>query len=439
MSSPIQDLSQIGDLETALQRLNAERPAGDARIPGTTLYQERGGDFVKRLEMEVASARGNSRTIVTGQIGVGKSSELWAFYRKQRTTSRFGFLVYCDLEREEHPERCGATGVFLTIFRDCWSETRRFRTGERELLHIRDDILDRLIDWLKGERTDDGQCVKFRFGGMAFPVYLNQPNTALALILGKAAQHEAVSAPSDRFGLVPDTLINLLNKLLDWVTERCGGNPPLLIVDHVDKIRDADAAEDVLVKAVPQWKRIRASIIMTAPFEHTLGELRNSVESKWGRPLTVYPLSFPNSTSGEIPSIYENIVVAAGLGAVIDKSGLRYLAHYCGGILRSYVQFLIEGCKEAHLASHRQVQLMDARSVVHRAETAYLDYTPRALDLLKQITETGTGLSEAAVLLRSPIGLLVEKPWGGEQVLTVHPLARSQLEKYLLLKSRQSA
>ena len=31
------------------------------------------------------------------------------------------FQIFCDLEKEMQPEHCGAAGVLLAIFRDCWS------------------------------------------------------------------------------------------------------------------------------------------------------------------------------------------------------------------------------------------------------------------------------------------------------------------------------
>jgi len=376
--------------------------------------------------------------LITGQIGVGKSSELWQFYQSQKE-AQHEFIVFCDLEQQEHPERCGATGVFLTIFRDCWSETRRFKQlkqPDKQLLKVRDETLTRLIDWLGGKHVEKDNKALFQFGGMDFPVFLREPNKALGLVLGKAAQHEAVSEPSDRFGLVPDSLINLLNRLLDWFTSRIRGSAPLLVIDHVDKIRDVAAAEDVLVKAVPQWNRIRASIVMTAPFEHTLGDLRYSVESKWGRPIMLYPVPTPDLTSGAIPSIYLKIIKSAGLDALIEEESLRLLAHYSGGVLRSYVQFLIDACKETHLAGHDRIEPSDARKVVQAAEIAYQDYTTKELTLLDEISDKGTGLGEAATLLRSPIGLIVAEPKKGAPELRVHPLAKSALAKYQLKKQK---
>jgi len=415
--------------------LNAERRAGLSGKEGETRYEPRAAGFHKRLALEVTSRRGKARTLVTGQIGVGKSSELWQFFQEQKK-SREEFVVFCDLEQEEHPERCGATGVFLTVFRDCWSETRRFKQRQHELCRLREEILTRLIDWLGGTRVEKDDKVLFQFGGMDFPVFLREPNQALGLVLGKAAQHEAVSAPSDRFGLVPDSLINLLNKLLDWFTSQIRGSAPLLIIDHVDKIRDAAAAEDVLVKAVPQWNRIRASIVMTAPFEHTLGGLRHSVESKWGRPIMLYPESMPGLSSGPIPPIYLDIVKNAGLDALMQPESLRLLSHHSGGILRSYVQFLIDACKEAHLAGHQCIEPTDARKVIQNAGIAYQDYTTKELALLDEICSKETGLGEAATLLRSPIGLVVSEPKRGEPELLVHPLAKPALAKYQLKKRK---
>jgi hypothetical protein len=428
-------LSNLQQLRTALGRLNAERRAGLGRYEGETQYEPRAEEFHRRLALEVTSRRGKARTLVTGQIGVGKSSELWRFFQDQKRTYE-EFIIFCDLEQEEHPERCGATGVFLTIFRDCWRETERFKRKQHELAQLREEILTRLIDWLGGKRVEKDYKVLFQFGGMDFPVFLNKPDTALALVLGKAAQHEAVSEPSDRFGLAPDSLVNLLNKLLDWFTSQIRSNAPLLVIDHVDKIRDAAAAEDVLVRAVPHWNRIRASIVMTAPFEHTLGDLRYSVESKWGRPIMLYPVPIPELSSGSISPIYLEIVKNAGLDALIDEESLRLLARYSGGILRSYVQFLIDACKEAYLAEHDRIEPSDARKVIQDAEIAYQDYPTRELALLEEVSDKETGLGEAATLLRSPIGLIVAEPKHGEPELLVHPLARSALAKYQLKKRK---
>lgn len=435
-------LATIQALRTVLGRLNAERPAARVVDPERTQYVARGGDFQSRLDLEIVSRQGKARVLVTGQIGVGKSSELWNFYHRGKSRKDLGFIVYCDLEKEEHPEYCSATAVLLTILRDCWAasrplrnaqaQSRRIREGWAQSKPIRDEILNRLIDWLVAERSDDGSHVVFRFGGMDFRVSLEEQrrDEALALILGKAAQHEAVSQPSERLGAPPDSLLTLLNRLLDWMKAQWHNRAPILIVDHVDKIRNPAAAEDVLLKTVPQWNRLRASIVMTAPFEYTLGELRHSVQSRWGHPLMLYPLEIPDADEGEIPAIYCNIAQNAGLGSLIDQASLRLLAHYSGGIPRMFVQFLVEAAKEAHFAQHTRIEPADARRVIHQAERAYQDYGVDELELLDKIDQTETGLGEAATLLRSPIGLLVATPEDGEQRLRVHPLAARALERF---------
>lgn len=422
-------LSDLQTLRTVLGRLNAERPALMRSGEGQTTYEERGVELLERLALEVTSRRGKARVLVTGQIGVGKSSELWRFFEKCRQ-DKLGFPIFCDLEKQEHPERCGATGVLLTIFRDCWASTAKLRRDRDRLSRLRDAILSRLIDWLKGEYTSEQDRVVFRFGGMDFSLYLHnsRKDRALATLLGKAAQHEAVSQPSERFGLMPDSLIHHLNDLLQWIAQQNQG-PPVLIVDHVDKIRDANAAEDVLMKAVPQWSSIQASIVMTAPLEYTLGTHRNSVESRWGRPLVVYPAELADEGS-PLPTIYERIAKTSGVWHLATRESIHLLAHYSGGVLRLYVQFLIEACKEAYIARHHQIALSDAWSVVHGAERSYQDYGVKELALLDSIWQSGTGLGEAAILLRSPIGLLIAEPVGGQQKLRVHPLVRTALERY---------
>ena len=435
-------LTDIDFFRRIISRLDAEKPAGDER-QGRTAHQIREGDLIRRLQLEASNQEGNARVLVTGQIGVGKSSELLYFFRQRvKERQRTGFWAYCDLEKEEHPERCGATGVFLTILRDCWSATKGLKDSSRikeekkeEFSKIRDDIIERLIDWLKGERSKNGEEVIFRFGGMDFPVWLLNRDSSLALILGKAAQHEAVSLRSERFGLVPDLLVNLMNRLFKWLKDIHFGIPPLLIIDHVDKIRDEGSAREVLIEVIPQWQRISASIIMTAPYEYTLGDMRNSVEAYWGNPLMIYPLEFPELDDQEISWFYRKIIQYCGLSENIEFESLRMLAHYSGGIPRTFVQFLIQACKEAYLAGHDKIELSDVQAVVFNAERAYQDYGLKELQLLNQISLNKIGLSSASTLLRSPIGLLVMPPERGEHPIRVHPLAESVLERYLAIKS----
>ena len=435
-------LTNLQDLRTVLGRLNAERPAVHGAEPGRTKYEPRGDDFLKRLDLDVRTRQGQSRArvLVTGQIGVGKSSDLWKFFYQTRMDLSTGFAVHCDLEKQEHPERCSATGVLLTILRDCWGSLKGLKSSQKsnsdynydELIEIRNRLLTQLIDWLKGKYTDQKNNVVFQFGGMDFKVSLGsgRKNAALALILGKAAQHEAVAQPSERFGIAPDSLVNSLNRLLRWIRITFGNRPPTLIVDHVDKIREPDAVEDVLLKAMTHWERLEASLVMTAPYEYTLGDLRNSVESKWGLPRVLYPLDIPERDGGPIPSIYEKIVRSAGLATMISSEGLRLTAHYSGGVLRTFVQFLIEAAKEAHFAGHDRIEQADALTVIHVAERAYQDYNRSDLKLLDEISRSGTGLREATRILRSPIGLIVVRGEGDQQELRVHPLAQRALEKF---------
>jgi hypothetical protein len=435
-------LRDIQTLRSVLGRLNSERPAkrpdsSEGWTPQNNDYHDRGGDFRKRLSLEVQSRRMPVRILVTGQIGVGKSSELLDFLqsdplRHDGGDSRFSGVspirVFCDLEKEGSPERCGPTGVFLTILRDCWAQVRKMKSDPPA--EIRDEILTRLVDWLRGIPADDGSQVRFSFGGMDFPISLSDRSVALSSILWKAALHESAAEPPQRFNFAPDMLVTILNTLLDWLASRRSGRSPFLVIDHVDRIRDPDAAEDVLVRAFPEWNRLRASIVMTAPFEYTIGLLRTSVESRWGRPLIVYPLEIPDPMEGQIPELYRAIARSAGLGSLISADALRMLAHYSGGILRMFVQFLAEAAQEARLADHDRIEVGEARSVVFKAEQAYLDYGVKELRLLDQVEQIGSGLAEAATLLRYPIGLLVTEPKPGKPSIQVHPLARTTLGQY---------
>jgi len=173
---------------------------------------------------------------------------------------------------------------------------------------------------------------------------------------------------------------------------------------------------------------------MTAPYEYTLGDMRSSVESYWGSPLIVFPLVFPELTDKEIPHFLQGIVESCGLKDNISFESLRMLAHYSGGIPRTFVQLLIQSCKEAHLAGNNSIEYADAQTAIYNAERSYQDYGPSELQLLDQISAQGAGLNAASTLLRSPIGLLVMPPQKGEYPFRIHPLAESTINRY---RSRQ--
>jgi hypothetical protein len=423
-------LTELNQLRTVLGMLDAERPAVSQYSTDRMPYVSRDDDFQRRLEVELASRRGKARLLVSGQIGVGKSSELRRYIHQH--IKEDSFLIFCDLEKEMQPEHSGAAAVLLAICRDCWSAALNYYHGASpDRATIRNAMIERLVDWLKGEYSPDRRRAVFRFHDMEYPVSLSGPHkdTGLSLILGKAALHLAVSESKERFGLIPDTLLNQLNHLLEWIF-RTTGRYPVIFVDHVDKIRDANAAREVLIDAHPQWQRLGASLVMTAPFEYTLGELRNPVESRWNAPLLVYPLEIPDRDAGPVPSVYERMISVSGLNRLIGVDALRLLAHYSGGIPRYFVQYLRKACLEAHMARHETIDLPDCMVVINNALRNYQDYSVEQLELLDEIDEYGTGLGEAAALLRSPISLLVKRSSGNEQDIAVHPLARPALDRF---------
>ena len=429
-------LSDLQQLRTVLGRLDAEHPASSKIVDDRMPYVERDDGFQPRLHLELSSRKGKARLLISGQIGVGKSSELQRYVYEHRGRPD-SFYIFCDLEKEMQPEHCGAAAVLLAIFRDCWSAASSYGPDrQRDRREIRNATIEALVDWLKGEYKEGGQSVVFRFHGMEYPVTLKEESkdSGLLLILGKAALHQAVSQADGRFGLIPDTLLNQLNRLLKWIQQN-SRRQPVILVDHVDKIRDPAAAKEVLIDAHPQWQRLAASLVMTAPFEYTLGDLRHSVESRWNSPLLVYPLPIPDRDNGTTPQVYWKMAVGAQLRGLIAEEPLRLLAHYSGGIARYFVQSLRNACLEAHLAGHERIETTDCSLVVNNALRNYQDYSLRQLELLDEIDEYGTGLGEAAELLRSPISLLVQRPSSDRQEISVHPLARPALDRFRLRKA----
>jgi len=394
---------------------------------------------VERLDLELAAGAGPSRVLLTGQIGVGKSTELWAFANKYAQSPSV-LTIICDLEKEMSPERCGAIGVLLAIFRDAWSfHTNVLFKSEVPPEGITDQVLSALVDWLKATKNDKGYV--FRFGGMDFSMDLSQGRANLsegksrivAIILGKAAQHQALRERDPSEGLVPDKLVALCNEYLRYLKNR-SKKRVVLLLDHVDKIRSETAARETLIDAVSHWDRLDASLVMTAPYEFTLGAMRSSVEGFWGRPAVVYPEPIPSlvASNGDdpVPDFYKEIIGACGLTDLLSDNDLRVLAYYSGGIPRTFVLLLAATLRNAIFAAAERVEVTHVRMAVSEAQADYQDYPDEHLQLLDEIERTQQGLGRAMELLRSPIGLLVQPVPDGGTVFRVHPLAERSLRLY---------
>ena len=172
--------SRENPLVAALQRLNAERPAGGRDALERVDRPER--DVIRQLRLNLDTASHPARLLLTGQIGVGKSSELWHLQRLYRESERF-LPIHCDLESQMSPERCGAIGVLLAMFRDALSDYPDLvgqRQPRRELV---DRIMNDLVDWLGATKT--GSAISFPIGGMDFavdarPRIRSTPSTSLS-------------------------------------------------------------------------------------------------------------------------------------------------------------------------------------------------------------------------------------------------------------------
>ncbi len=431
------------DLTLVLARLNPDRPASKAGQDGLTPYQARGDDFARRLNRD---ARVSTRILVTGQTGVGKSSELHRFVQEPHGHD---WVVHADLEVGQHPDHLGMTGVILNLLRACWRSPPDY--GPLEVLEssfesssssavdlreaIRDRVLTHLLDVFEARKSADERTATLRLAGRREKIDLTNRAAAIERILKEAASTPWLDDAVNSDSAVRDQCGRLLIEVLDHFRRaRSKRRRWIFVIDHLDRVRVPTVAEDILVRSSRIWKSIDATIVMTAPRECTIGESREAVESFWGKPIMLYPAPIPESPKGAIPGIFRRVVAGAGMQEVIDDTCVRLLARSSGGFLRTYVQLLAQAAKEANFRSSERIELRDAQFAVHEAERSYQDLSGDEVDRLGQILTDQAGLAKGASLLRPPIGLIVALDSNGEQELRAHPLADRALERRWLLR-----
>lgn len=431
--APVPQTQKPGEaLLAALRKLVAERPAGEqAALPRVPRQGLRIADGLA-LGLQVAAER--ARVLMTGQIGAGKSTELREFEHQAKKSSDF-LVIHCDLEKEMSPERCGALGVMLAVFRDAWNFHQVLQKPQP--VGLAQKIIEWLVEWLGAHQTDTDYL--FSFGGGSFPISRSNPGNAVSVVLGKAAQHQALLERHPEEGVLPDKLVALCNDYLGYLSS-LKNKPVVLLVDHVDKVRDERAAGQILVDAVSHWRRLRAALIMTAPYEYTLGSTRSSVENFWGRPLIVYPEPIPEASGeGAVPEFYRWMRSASGLEGALADGELRTLAYFSGGIPRVFVLLLAAAVRCALFAEHARVEASDVGRAISDAESDYQDYGDDAMAMVDTIVKTQQGLSQARDALRSPIALLVRPKDDGGTSFHVHPLAERSLQAVRLRRRLATA
>lgn len=342
------------DLREIIRRLNPNVPAGQgkAAIPRTP----RDSNALRQLRTYV-SADLYAKALLTGHVGVGKSTELLHLAHEMDAER---FVIQCSIAQTLGVHNVDTFSLLVVILEAAirsWIE----RLGEIPSGLI-EELIDHIRNLLPAEKRPAKKAKKAR--SSLTDVMLTQ--ASFARILGellkdvdlaetkRSESHQLVGLYSEilqRLALryVPED--ELANLDVSSVALSCeivlkelahkAGKPVLLIIDDLDKVRDERTQVEVFLDRAMAWMRLPCAVVATSPLDAIFSTKGAELDHVWGEVQILDPLPVPDSTgaSSRDPALkpYLSMLRSVKAHEVFSALQCRKLAHAASGLPRSFV------------------------------------------------------------------------------------------------------
>jgi hypothetical protein len=246
----------------------------ESRFPAADVYTDRvsvGGagpqpsrPFIE-IRRRLLRSSDAQRLVLSGQIGAGKSMELYQLSRDPDVRESREVVSLSLADRLNLQASVNIRLVLLALAHELAHHLvaeHGQRTGKWGWVPVshHQKVLE---EWLRVLANNEQVEPPPKFEAEPFILKLD---AGLASKTVQVRSDDAVRqalASDDSFA--PSQLRNLVESLMTW-TEQLAERPLLLLIDDGDKIGDSDAARDVFVRNVHLLLDLPASIVLTVPF-----------------------------------------------------------------------------------------------------------------------------------------------------------------------------
>jgi hypothetical protein len=392
-------------LQRLLQTLNPNVPAG---ISGGMRRVAREAAAVRQLGTLVR-ADPNAKVLLTGHIGVGKSTEL-TYLATQLDEARV--VIQCSVVDSLGIQNLNVFSLLVVVLEAAIAKWLS------EFGELPPGLLAELVDHVRQLIPERKRPPK---ANAAFPA-LSQAAAAFAglptrITTGQQLRQlysECIRRLALRY-VADDALMSLdptemvascevLLKELAGRTER----PVLLVIDDLDKILEETVQWSLFIDRAMAWRRLPCGLIATLPYDALLSERGAELDQIWGDVLVLDPLPMP-LIDGPLsePALNPYLSMLREAQAVEAISGLqcRRLAAISSGIPRTFVQ-LCSNCVlyamqigKTHVLDYHVAQAIEDLVTRWRARLSDDDY--RAV--VQVIDSGGSNLRPARRLVRDGV------------------------------------
>jgi hypothetical protein len=330
------------DLNRILQRLNPNIPAG---VSADALPRiARDSNALRQLRIYL-KADPVAKVLLTGHIGVGKSTELFHLAREMDAER---WVIECSVGQSLGVHNVNTFALLLVLLRDA------MHSWVAKLGDVPAGLVQELVGHLnlllkENTRSDPGDDVLVPY---LIPPRMLLPSREkisrgirrgadLVRLYDEMLLRAALrSASFEQLVALDLTPVARSCEIVLKELEHTAAKPILLVIDDLDKVRNEDAKVEVFLKRAMVWQRLPCGIVSTAPLDMSLSRSGPEMDQIWFDVQVLDPLRVPVAeglASALALQPYRNLLRSAGAHEVFSVPQCRKLAIASSGLLRTFV------------------------------------------------------------------------------------------------------
>ncbi|MFI5456070.1 MAG: hypothetical protein ACHRXM_11530 [Isosphaerales bacterium] len=335
-------------LAEVIRRLNPNVPAGFGPVgmPRTP----RDSNAMRQVRTHV-TADPFAKVLLTGHIGVGKSTELLNLSHEMKDDR---FVIWCSIAKTLGAHNADTFSLLVAILE------ASIRAWIEELGDLPPGLVEELVDHIRDLFPANKRPRKSATAGrLLFEPAMTMSMQRLERILGgstpKPITGQELSrlysemlqrlalrhVAEDQLAVFDVSSFALSCEVLLKELASSAGKPVLLVIDDLDKIRNTGAQEDVFLDRAMAWMRLPCAVAATLPFEALFSPRGRELDHVWGDVHILDPLPIPElpgrSVDDQELKFYLAVLRSVNAQDVFSGVQCRKLAHLGSGLPRAFV------------------------------------------------------------------------------------------------------
>ena len=340
----------VPSLEEIVRRLNPNVPAGTSADGMRRISRD--SNAVRQITT-LLRADPFAKALLTGHIGVGKSTEL-VHLTNELAPDRF--TIRCSVADSLGVHNADTFTLLVVVLE------ATIRAWISQLGQMPPGIVEQLVDRVekllpkekRPAKPARGPLATMTEGLTAFHEVIWElcgegpkrirTGEQLADLYSDCIRRLAIRyvADADLASIDVSAVAESCEVILKEIGEK-SGKPVLLVIDDLDKVVDPSLQQSLFIDRAMAWRRLPCAVIATLPFDAYFRERSVEIDQLWTEVLVLEPLPIPTSDGQDLsePALqpYLTMLHEAGAERLFSARQNRRLAHASGGLPRTFIYF----------------------------------------------------------------------------------------------------